>query len=470
MTSQTATLPVRATVAGARQLDALSELFVHLGELTNVNTNQILVVEGCLDASLLERSAHLAMAGIPLLRAQPRPGGAELRTDVFVKPHRLVTHSELDGACDLGDATLRRLLMDFSFHNRLDWRERPPIQLLLVTAADGGSSCVYLSTHHGVADARSDSLLFRRIIDHYAHLSGATAMPPAMKPLPFETLPEIRPDWYRPLTRTMRWLRGFCSVAADLVLRDVGLRVPLTGSRWEGRAAQPDIGELDFFHSVIPEALSARLARSARANGVTLNTLLCAALARQLEHQSAQKRGMLRITCAVSLRRLIDDHYDQSFRNYLVPSKIRIRQGLKANALVRAVHRAIGTARADRQVSDELGRLESLVLALRIRSLHGLARKLLNHCQGTNACYSNPGRIEEDFSSFGSARHPTRQFIGFGCLVPPYDFILYTPTVNGQMQLDVVYRRAAFGDIGQQFAMPLLDRLRQLLDELEPTL
>ncbi|WP_139165778.1 hypothetical protein [Chromobacterium amazonense] len=468
MISQTATQPVRATVAEARRLDALSELFVHLGELANVNTNQILVVEGCLDASLLEQSARLAMSGIPLLRAQPLAGRAELRTDAFVQPHRLVVHREHEGPCDLDDAALRRMLMDFSFHNRLNWRERPPIQLLLVTSTDRGSSCVYLSTHHGVADARSDSLLFRRIIDHYAHLSGATAMPPVMKPLPFNTLPEIRPDWYRPLARTMRWLRGFCSVAADLVHRDVGLRVPLTGSRWEGHAAQPDIGELDFFHSVIPEALSARLARVARASGVTLNTLLCAALARHLEQSGRHARGMLRITCAVSLRRLIDEHYDQSFRNYLVPSKIRIRQGLAASALVQAVHRAIGSARADRQVSDELGRLEALLLALRIPSLHGLARKLLEYCQGTNACYSNPGRIEEDFSSFGSPRHPTRQFIGFGCVVPPYDFILYTPTVNGRMQLDVVYRRAAFSDISQQFAAPLLNRLRQLLDELEP--
>ncbi|RBH40960.1 hypothetical protein C3F00_041185, partial [Pseudomonas sp. MWU13-2860] len=169
------------------------------------------------------------------------------------------------GACDFGDTEFRRLLMDFSHDNRLDWRERAPVQLLLITAADGASSCVYLCTHHGVADARSDSLLFRLIIDHYAHLSGAAATPPSSEPLPFDTLAEIRPDWYRPLTRTLRWLRGFRSVAADLVQRDIGLRVPLSGSRWEGRSAHPRIGELDFFHSVLPEALAERLIRVARA-------------------------------------------------------------------------------------------------------------------------------------------------------------------------------------------------------------
>ncbi|MNW09654.1 hypothetical protein D3C71_2066990 [compost metagenome] len=51
--------------------------------------------------------------------------------------------------------------------------------------------------------------------------------------------------------------------------------------------------------------------------------------------------------------------------------------------------------------------------------------------------------------------------------MPPYDFILYTPTVNGRMQLDLVYRRAAFNDIRQEFATPFLSALRHLLDELE---
>ena len=467
MTSQTATLPVRSNVAEVRPLDALSEAFVHLGELANVNTNQIIIVDGRLDAAMLEQSARLALAGVPLLRARPLPGRPGLQSDAFSGARSLVRHREHAGACDFGDTEFRRLLMDFSHDNRLDWRERAPVQLLLITAADGASSCVYLCTHHGVADARSDSLLFRLIIDHYAHLSGAAATPPSSEPLPFDTLAEIRPDWYRPLTRTLRWLRGFRSVAADLVQRDIGLRVPLSGSRWEGRSAHPRIGELDFFHSVLPEALAERLIRVARATGVTVNTLLCAGLARHLERASERGDGMLRITCAVSLRRLIDPRYDRSFRNYLVPSKIRVRPGLGARGLIRSVHQAIGAARSDRQLSTELGRLESLLLALRRRPLHGVARALIDGCQGTNACYSNPGRIEEDFSSFGSERHRTRQFIGFGCLVPPYDFILYTPTVNGRMQLDVVYRRAAFSAVRQQFVGPLLSELQRLLDELE---
>jgi NRPS condensation-like uncharacterized protein len=256
-------------------------------------------------------------------------------------------------------------------------------------------------------------------------------------------------------------------VIADLVQRDIGLRVSLRGQRWETGSAPGKIGEMDFFQSEFPRPQHDHLVGAARKAGVTLNTILFAALARMLERASGRTRGTIRITCAVSLRRLIDSRYDRSFRNYLVPSKIRLRIGQSAPELVRSVHQAVDTARSERQLSIELGRLESLLTSLRSRAMHGFARTMINICQGTNICYSNPGNVEEDFSSFGSKQHPTQQFVEFGCVVPPYDCTFYTPTVNGRMQLDLVYRRAAFGDIRHDFIEPFLAALDQLVDELE---
>ncbi|MFC6981256.1 AMP-binding protein [Microbulbifer taiwanensis] len=152
---------------------------------------------------------------------------------------------------------------------------------------------------------------------------------------------------------------------------------------------------------------------------MTVNTLLCAALARLMEATGNYRSGQLRITCAVSLRRLIERTYDRSFRNYLVPSSIRLKAGQETPALLRNLHKAFGRARSDRQLGTELGRLETLLPLLRLKPLRGPARSLLNRCQGTNACYSNPGRIEEDFTSFGSDAHRTQSYVGFGCLVPP---------------------------------------------------
>lgn len=466
MTTLSTSVAAVAAPGNARPLDALAEVFVHLGDLANVNTNQILIVSGRLDPLLLEQSVQRAAAQIPLLHTRPVDSALYEHDSSSI---RWVEHREYLDDCDFSDPDFRHLLMDFSSARRLNWRDRPPLQLLLVTG--GQNSCVYLSSHHGVADARSDCLLLRSIIDHYACLSGVSGAFVFSSTLPFSPLTEIRPQWYRPLPRSLRWARALGSVAADLLRRDSGLQVGLRGQRWEGRAKDPAIGRLDFFQSLLPLDLERRLSAAARDNGVTVNTLLCATLARLMESSKGTSKGAgprrtLRITCAVSLRRLIDHSYDRSFRNYLVPSNIRLRVGQATPALVRSVHEAIDAARSERQIGTALGRLESLLPLLRPHLLRGLSRRLLNRCQGTNACYSNPGRIEEDFSSFGSPQHVTQSYVGFGCLVPPYDFILYTPTVNGRMQLDLVYRRAAFSDIRQEFVTPFLGALRQLLDEM----
>ncbi|MCX2778283.1 hypothetical protein [Microbulbifer thermotolerans] len=464
MTSLTTSATTDDSLAGKRALDALAEVFIHLGDMANVNTNQLLIVSGRLDPLALEQSVQRAVAQIPLLRY--RPHGGQLRP-FDTSTTRWVKHLEYAAPCDFNDAAFRRLLMNFSSEHRLRWRERPPLQLLLVTGNGGHNSCVYLSSHHGVADARSDCLLLRAIIGHYAHITGVPGATAPGGELPFAPLAEIRPGWFRPRVRGHRWLRALGSVVADLLHRDIGFTVQLQGQRWEGMAADPDIGQLDFFHSLLPRELEARLGPAAKSAGVTINTLLCAALARLMESTGSHHRGTLRITCAISLRRLIEHHHDRSFRNYLVPSGIRLRTGQQTPSLLHNLHTAICRARSDRQIGTELGRLEILLPLLRLRSLRGPARHLLNLCQGTNACYSNPGRIEEDFSSFGSSEHRTQSYLGFGCLVPPYDFILYTPTVNGRMQLDLVYRRAAFRDIHREFAAPYLDALRHLLEELQ---
>ncbi|WP_444943389.1 hypothetical protein ACJJIK_16755 [Microbulbifer sp. ZKSA006] len=460
------TTAAEVTATAPQPIDAMAEFFVHLGELANVNTNQILIVSGQIQPQLLEQSVQRAAGQIPLLRTRPK--GQQLH-EVDTGAHQWVHYLEYVGACDFNDPDFRQLLMDFSSAHRLQWRDRPPLQVLLVNGGKGHNSCVYLSSHHGVADARSDCLLLRAIIDHYAHISGVPGALAPSQALPFTPLPEIRPDWFRPLKRGYRWLQAFASVGLDLMRNDSGMPVKLRGQRWETADTHREIGQLDFFQSLMPRALEERLANTAKSNGVTINTLLCSALARLMETSGRHRSGYLRMTCAVSLRRLIDPRYDHSFRNYLIPTGIRLRTGLSTPLLLENMHSAMAKARGSGRVSTEIARLETLLPILRLRPLHGLARRLLNRALGTNACYSNPGRIEEDFSHFGSEQHKTQSYVGFGCLVPPYDFILYTPTVNGRMQLDLVYRRSAFADIHAEFAAPFLGELRKLLDELSPT-
>ncbi|MFC6981255.1 hypothetical protein [Microbulbifer taiwanensis] len=243
MTSLTTSAPAATSESSASPIDALAEVFVHLGELANVNTNQILIVSGRLDPRALEKAVARAVAQIPLLRS--RPQGGQLRPFDTAET-RWVEHLEYAAPCDFNDVAFRQLLMNFSSARRLRWRDRPPLQLLLVTGNGGHNSCVYLSSHHGVADARSDCLLLRAIIEHYAHITGVPGTAAPGGELPFAPLAQIRPQWYRPLARGHRWLRALGSVAADLLRRDSGFPVQLQGQRWEGRSADPGIGQLDF--------------------------------------------------------------------------------------------------------------------------------------------------------------------------------------------------------------------------------
>jgi len=448
-----------------RRLDGLSAAFARLAEHANVNTNQIFVVEGCIDAVLLDASVRRAVADIALLQVRADPDGGVLRPAAGA-PGQLLWQENYDGRCDLQDPAFRAQLMAFSNRMRLDWRKRAPIQVLLVTGWGGATSAVYVSTHHGVADARSDCLLVQAIMYHYAQEDGGGQ--PAPCALPFDALQEIRPRWYSPVARLKRWCRGAASIAGDLLRAEQGMQVPYRASRWERHATRSDIAELDFFHSVLPLQTEARLKQAARASGATINSLLCAALVRTIEHSQGGRPGTVRLTCAVSLRRLIEPKYDHSFRNYLVGSCVRARAGLPTAALVRTIQAAVRRARSETSLLKELGRIELLLPLLRPRSLANLILPLISRAQGSNACYSNPGVIEEDFSCFGTPRHRTLQYIGFGCVVPPYDFILYTPTVNGRMQLDLVYRHACFPDVEQTFIQVFRAALERILAELVP--
>ncbi|MCX7293666.1 hypothetical protein [Janthinobacterium sp.] len=227
-----APLPHAAGPAAGR-LDGLSEAFVHLADYANVNTNQIFVVKGALDAGALARSIARAVAAIPLLRTCPDTASGVL-TPSAAAQGQLLWQRQFDAPCDFADPAFRQLLMDFSHTMRLDWRERAPIQVLLVTGAQGATSCLYVSTHHGVADARSDCLLLQAIMGYYAHEMGAMdAVAKTFPALPFHSLQQIRPAWYSPLGKLRRWLGAALCIGRDLLRVDRGMAVRYRGSRWE---------------------------------------------------------------------------------------------------------------------------------------------------------------------------------------------------------------------------------------------
>lgn len=441
-------------------IDALAGAFLQLARYDNVNTNQIIIVAGAIEAERLRAAVQRAIASFPLLLARPMNGGRIVTRDSFQPGEVGLEVHAYHARCDFADPSFRQLLMSFSNRARIDWRRRIPIQAWLVVAADRTSSCLYVNTSHAVADAKSDCLLLARIMTEYVRQTAPAAggMEICDTVHDFEPLQQIRPEWYRLGRRLGRRLATLVSIARDLTHGDQGFPVNPTDDT--------PAHAVDFYHSVLPPGLQRRLHRAAGRHGVTINTLFCAALVRTIERLSRVRRGWASVVCAVSLRRLIDPKFADSFRNFLVASRLRLPLGARTALLLTAVTQEVERVRGS-DIERETGRLEWLEALLRWRWLRPLTRWLLARSMGTNACYSNPGVIEEDLSCFGDPSLPTLQYAGFGCLVHPFDFILYTPTVEGRLQLDLIYRKSRFADIETDFVMSYREELSRLLAELE---
>jgi NRPS condensation-like uncharacterized protein len=444
-----------ATAPGVLRLDALSDIFLQLGRHYNTNSNQIVVVEGMLDIERLDQAVRMALAQFPsLLRRTGRQRGWWRSADFTVRD------VEFDGTCDLADPRFRSRLMALSDSARIDWRKQPATQIFLIRSADRQRCCVYLNSAHAAADARSDCMLLSRIMLHYARGGN---VPQVVAPA-FEPLQSAIPEWYRPRARLRRLFSAMRDVAFDSLRKDCGYPVR-HGSR-SGYA--PQEGAADFHVSMVPDSMMASIRETAKRCGVSVNTFFSAALVRAMEQRAQIREGMLRFSCVVSLRKLPvfgAQSRQASFGNHVVTCAIRQAAGRDASTLLRELHANIGRVRA-RRVPVELGRLELALPWMRLSCLQPLVRRMMARAQATNVCYSNPGVIDEDFSCFGDSRHPVLQYTGLGCLVTPYDLMLYTTTVNGHTQLDVLYRKACFTDIEAELIAPLHTQIRRLLDEL----
>jgi NRPS condensation-like uncharacterized protein len=209
---------------------------------------------------------------------------------------------------------------------------------------------------------------------------------------------------------------------------------------------------------VLPAPLQENIREAAQRYKVTINTLFSAALARYIGRHQQKQSPLAIYTIAVSLRKMLGDDFAESFRSFMIDCTLRIPHAGNIRELLDAIEAKMAAGRGE-QLELELGRMESAISLFRNPLPKALVLWVMKRTQGTNILYSNPGIIEEDFSAFGGNELPISDIVIFGCLVPPYDLMFVTPTVNGRLQLDVVYRKAHFQDIQRQFVEPFLREL-----------
>jgi NRPS condensation-like uncharacterized protein len=443
------------------RLDPLQRAFICFEDSLNSNAHQLVVITGHLQLPWLREAINRTVQEFELCTAGVSADG-KLLTSNFWRPEEIpLHHSPFAGTISFSDASFRQAMMRLSQWNPVRWRRRPPVQFFYVTDASGSRSALMFNSHHGIADAKSDTLLLERLMQNYgAVASGPTpirAMPPGVV-RPFTPLHEIKQHHGTDRGRTREFFAGMIELVRDLATRWDGFRSPGSRNR---------IDEVDFVYHELDAQTEQQIRSVAQRSGHTINTVIMAALYRVARASQGARSRRIKILCPVSLRNIIDPSYRENFQNFMVPCSLTFERSYENTAaLFSSIKQSIGRIR-DGGIFRHVDRLPLLVAILGRAWLTGLRPKILRVMQGSNACYSNPGVVTEKLDCFGSESHRVIEYAGFGLLIPPYDFILYTPQFRDRLFFNAIYRRNGFTDISSELILPLKAAIAKMAVEFE---
>jgi NRPS condensation-like uncharacterized protein len=365
----------------------------------------------------------------------------------------------------------RRELMDFVAKSEPKGLVDYPLKLHVMYAEDNSQTCVHLGISHDLADVKSGNILLSQLMEEYerlhspageASLHGPADSGEKHATYPHVPLTELKPNWYVGSAAIRRKVRAYLEIAKRMSTRRRTQVVAAPRHTVAHGNAGSGSDQNDFFHQTLPEDLQSAVFEAAKRHRTTVNTLFSAALVRYIAAHQGKENSPAVYTMAVSLRKLLGNAYNETFRSFMIDCTLRIPPCSDTSKLLRAIESEVEAIRQGR-LELELGRMENAISLFRPPLPKALVYWIMRRTQGTNILYSNPGIVEEAFATFGADSLPIRDVAIFGCLVHPYDLMFLTPTVGGRLQLTVVYRSKIFQDIQQQFVTPFLQELRQIL-------
>jgi hypothetical protein len=441
--------------------DPLSGFFRWGRRLFPIANSHVCIVEGELDPNRLRHALQTTLGRFDHLHDLLTADEGIRRTHLSGNALTVISSEH---PLDFDSTGFRENLMaQVARHNGVN-RDYEPVHLLLVHSADRRRSCLHLSITHDVADVKSGNIFLVELMREYAGTTGETApesatereQGPRFEHLPLERL---RPDWFAGWAPFVRWARANLEITRRMATRArTQISLPASGTN-----PSPPEGDVDFRHIVLPQQLREELPLAARRYNVTINTFFSAALVRYIGRYQRRRHPLAVYTIAISLRKLIGAAYAETFRSYMIDCTLRVPHELEDQKLFSRIEAQTAAARQD-DLEVELGRMESAITLFKSPLPRALVLWIMKRTQGTNILYSNPGVVEEDFSTVGPGGPSISAMTIFSCLVPPYDLVIHTPTIGGRLQLDLVYRRSSFSDIDGQFVKPFLWELEQLVD------
>ncbi|MBI4508909.1 MAG: hypothetical protein HY698_04695 [Deltaproteobacteria bacterium] len=434
----------------ASKLDTLAEVLLRTQFLSvNINSMQIVVVGRGLDHELLVKAIRATISRCPLLLTRPDPKARRVEVGAWKPEDIRCDEAHHTGPLGFRHPEFRRFVTELALKNPVKWLEEPPVRFWHVRSTIEDKSCLLMTPSHAVADAKSDSMFLSELFSDYGRLLGQEDADG--KRLGFESLPSVSPTC-RQIDRGALSGIGMWESIKEGLAKDHGLRVQSQHVRGtSGRT-------VDFYREILDENLQKRFETAARREGQTVNTLLTACLLRAVKDQVAGKEKRIRVMMPVSVRNLVPERAKTYYQNFMLPYRMSLPRHSSDEVLFEDIARQVSDLKAGR-IFLELAKLGHLNRLLRNRSTRRLGLWMFRRFQTTSIAYSNPGVVEERFTHFGHPGLPIEDYIGFGCLVAPIDFIFYTPKIHGRLELNAVYYPDAFDDFKEQ----VIDRIKREL-------
>ncbi|MDC0714890.1 hypothetical protein POL68_40955 [Stigmatella sp. ncwal1] len=453
-----------APLGDREELDPLAELFIHTARQgVNGNAMQIIVTKVPLKFGLMERAIHQTVPEFPILLSKPEVRKGTILLNAWKPEDVQFQEVKFEGPLHFEHTPFRRFLTNLSKDHPVDWLQTPPVRFWLIQSpAEPDRSCFLMTASHATADAKSDSMLLETLLQTYGALHGGAERRVADAPRDhsFRGLTQVLPP---PKDRTGL---GLWSVAMDakreVLEKTLGLRSASKAVR------RQKAREADFHREVLSEEMQANIHALSQSSGHTLNTLFTAALVRAMEPELPLKPGKdqrVKVIVPISMRYLAGPTFSKHYRNFMLPCRLSYRLGASSRELLSDIAQQISEVKVGGRVHLEIEKLKLMCTFLRNPVLHGLGLTLMDGFQQTSVAYSNPGVIHEDFRTCGRSDLPVEDYIGFGCALPPMDFILYTPKLHQRLELNAVYYPDAFTDFRAQIIEGVKRALRDMFQE-----
>jgi NRPS condensation-like uncharacterized protein len=224
--------------------------------------------------------------------------------------------------------------------------------------------------------------------------------------------------------------------------------------------------ELDFHHEPLDLEFDRLIREISKKSGHTINSVIFAALYRALQSGGAPDKK-IRIIYTMSLRKYLNPGSNDIFQNFMTVDGLNFKPSYPRNEdLLTEISQRIKYMKTSGIVTlyQSWKQINGL---LRIPLMKPIIPGLMRSLARSNICFSNPGKLSFDITRFGSNCLPVREYVGFGCLVPPYDCLFLSPEINGRIEFNVIYRRRFFANIKSQLIEPMKQAIEDMAGELE---